>query len=49
MYFKSYQLMWINLSLGKQGQTQNKTRSGYLNQGYCLQTETVLMKTDDYR
>lgn len=39
--------MWINLSLGKQGQMQNKIRSDYLNQGYCLQTEIFLIKSDD--
>lgn len=47
MYFNSYQLLWINLSLGKQGQIQNKIRSDYLNQGYCLETEIFLIKIDD--
>lgn len=38
--------MCINLSLGKQGQMQNKIKSVYLNQGYDLQTEIFFIKID---
>lgn len=39
--------MWINLSLIKQGQMQNKIRSDYSNQGYFLKTEIFLIKIDE--
>lgn len=39
--------MWINLSLRKQGQMQNKIRSDYLNQGHFLNTEIFLIKIDE--